>query len=116
MLETILKNFPVKSTAFKYFYDEKNFKIILASFVLRKRITFNDGHSVSIQANSGMYCEPRIERHNNYTKVEVGYPDFESELLKPYAEDSKDLKSTVYGYVPMSVVIYTIIEHGGIKE
>jgi len=120
MLDTILKNFPIKITAFNSFYNKDNYSINHKyesfSFVLRKRIVFNDGHSFSVQASETSYCEPRITNATIYTKAEIGFPSFESNLLKPYVEDGNDLTGTVYPYTPMELIIYTILEHDGIKE
>lgn len=120
MLKTILKNFPIKISAFNSFYNKDNYSINREhepfSFVLRKRIVFNDGHSFSVQASASSYCEPRISNDTKYTKAEIGFPSFESNLLKPYAEDENGLKETVYPYTPMELIIYIILEHDGIKE
>lgn len=78
-------------------YPKPKDKFILVS-LLGKSI------EVSIQANEYTYCQPR----NNigpYTHVELGYPNFNSTILKPYAEDPDNLQSTVYGQVPVEVVL-----------
>lgn len=45
--------------------------------------------------------------------VELGYPSMADDLLTEYAEDADRPTSTVYGYVPVSVVDALIAKHGG---
>ena len=82
------------------------------------RIECSDGFTMSVQASSGHYCEPR-ENYNyniNYNKVEIGYPSEPEELLYKYAERDDDYTATVYGWVPVEVVYDVIMKHGGILE
>lgn len=79
------------------------------------RIHCKDGYNVSIQANYGAYCEPRIDDSTDgYTKVELGYPSSIDEEFKPYAESAFDWSNTVYAYVPVDIVNKVIERHGGI--
>lgn len=79
------------------------------------RIHCPDGYNVSIQANYGAYCEPRIDDSpDGYAKVELGYPSSIDEEFKPYAEDKDDWSNTVYAYVPVDIVNKVIERHGGI--
>lgn len=75
---------------------------------------FNNGHSISVQAGSGLYCTPRQDT-GVYTNVEMGFPSFKCKELEPYAEDDTDLLRTVYPYTPIEVVIYLIFENDGLK-
>lgn len=59
---------------------------------------------VSIQANQYTYCEPR-DNVGPYISVELGFPNFKSKILKQYAENPEALYATVYGNVPVEVVI-----------
>lgn len=88
---------------------------------LQKRITCNDGISLSVQANEHAYCSPR-DNSGQYTQVEIGYikdstgnrfpaPDY----LREYADEDDSAYSTVYGYVPVELVERFIAEHGGRK-
>ena len=43
-------------------------------------------------------------------------PSTEESLLKSYAEDEENLCSTVYGYVPCSIIDEVIEKHDGIDE
>jgi hypothetical protein len=88
-----------------------------------KRIYFNNGGDISIQASSFHYCEPRDDQ-GPYTEMELGYPSrgtkITNSLLK-YAEDRHsgedfDPYKTVYPYVPVSVIKELIDENGGIKR
>jgi hypothetical protein len=74
-----------------------------------------DGFSVSIQAGERSYCSPRNDI-GPYTAVELGFPNEEDPLIIPWAEDGSDLKGTVYGYVPVDIVLEMITNHGGIKS
>lgn len=84
----------------------------------RPRIVCNDGFSLSVQANEYMYCLPR-DNEGPYTHVEVGFP---SEIPHPweewerYAETEQYPTESVYGYVPVDLVIGLIEYHGGIKN
>ncbi len=91
------------------------------SFPLAKRITCNDGFSLSVQATHGAYCRPR---HNigPWYMVEVGFPSAKPEFFSEYAEyysveseNDLDYTKMVYGYVPIELVEQCIEAHGGIK-
>ena len=81
-----------------------------------KRITCNDGFSISVQANRNVYCEPRKDRAWPYSEVELGFPNESDELIMRYAEDPDFYTETVYPFVPIDVVIELIDKHGGINE
>ena len=76
-------------------------------------ITCKDGFRVSVQASETHYCLPR-DYKGPYFKVELGFPSEEDELIAEYAADPDDLTGTVYGYVPVDVVINLINNHGGL--
>mgnify|MGYP003133973035 CR=1 FL=1 len=73
-----------------------------------------DGFSMSVQANGGAYCSPRVEGAERYESVEVGFPSQPEMLLMAYADDKEDPTGTVYGWVPTQVVSLVIAKHGGI--
>jgi len=73
-----------------------------------------DGFSMSVQANAGAYCTPRIDNAQKYVAVEVGYPNGYDSLLAAYAENKEDYTGTVYPWVPADTVTLVIIKHGGI--
>ena len=91
----------------------------------RQRIRCMDGFSMSIQADSNMYCEPRIDGiETEYTAVEVGFPSEEEILLNEHVEGGfldgdeapfgRELyTNSVYPYVPSTVVREVIEKHGG---
>lgn len=84
---------------------------------VRPRIECEDGFTISVQASQNMYCEPRVDLDTGmYTRVELGYPSEEDELILPYAEDPETPVETVYGYVPIGLVEQLINKHGGIKK
>ena len=79
------------------------------------RMECKDGFHFSVQAHAGAYCKPRDDFADNYSKVEVGFPSRTEPLLMPYVEDADRPTDTVYGYVPINVVIAVIEKHGGLK-
>jgi hypothetical protein len=81
-----------------------------------ERIVCADGVSLSVQASDCHYCTPRDDA-GPYTHVEVGYPS----VVPPrswmqYAEDRQHPRGTVYGYVPIEMVVRFIKRHGGISK
>jgi hypothetical protein len=83
---------------------------------LVKCIECNDGFTISVQGHRGAYSQPRENGADHYSKVECGYPSGPVPSLSEYKDDAagKDEES-VYGYVPVDVVIALLNEHGGIK-
>ena len=81
-----------------------------------KRIRCADGFNMSVQANEGAYCTPRIDFAANYTEVEVGFPSQKEDLLMKWAESPDSPTETVYGWVPRTVITLVIAKHGGIVE
>ena len=82
--------------------------------VMRNPIECADGFSVSVQASSFHYCDPRTNT-DAYSSVELGFPSQPDELILPYAEDAENPTQTVYGHVPVYVVQNLIEKHGGFK-
>lgn len=72
-----------------------------------------DGFSMSVQAGEYHYCSPR-NSVGPYTSVEVGFPSERVESLMEYAEQPDKPTGTVYGWVPIEVIVDIINEHGGI--
>ena len=79
-----------------------------------KRIECADGFSMSVQASSFNYCQPRVDNASAYEEVEVGFPSSPESLLSSYAEDPSKPTETVYGWVPSEVVLNVVAKHGGI--
>ncbi len=77
-------------------------------------ITCADGFTMSVQASSMSYCEPRITGAEAYTAVEVGFPSEKEDLLVQWAEDRDNPTDTVYGRVPVATVALVCAKHGGI--
>lgn len=74
-----------------------------------------DGFIMSVQGSVFAYCSPR-NNEGPYTHVEVGYPSHAEPMLKPFAEDPDNLIHTVYGYVPVNLVLEVINNHGGVLK
>ena len=79
-----------------------------------KRIECADGFSMSVQASSFNYCEPRVDNASAYEAVEVGFPSSPESLLSSYAEDPSKPTETIYGWVPSEVVLDVLAKHGGV--
>ena len=80
------------------------------------RLILADGASLSVQAGEGLYCSPRDDK-GPYTKVEVGFPsETPPEAWKEFAEDWENPTNTVYGYIPLTMVMLYIGAHGGIDR
>ncbi len=84
-------------------------------FKKNKSVKCLDGFTVSVQASSFNYCDPRTDT-GPYTSVELGYPSAADDLIMKYAEDDSKPTETVYGWVPCSVVSLLIAKHGGMVE
>jgi hypothetical protein len=81
---------------------------------LNEEIVCKDGFIMSVQANHGAYCSPRIDDAPRYTQVEVGYPSHPEPLLLEWAENKDRPTNTVYGYVPADRISLVCVKHGGI--
>jgi hypothetical protein len=81
-----------------------------------RRITCESGLSLSVQAGSGLYSEPREDAKDLYTQVEVGFPSSGIAELMPYCEDPECPTDTVYAYVPTEIVVDIINRHGGTTQ
>ncbi len=82
-----------------------------------ERLTLKDGESLSVQASKYHYCTPREDR-GPYMAVEVGFPSVEPpETWREYFDgdwENQDRTGSVYGYVPIDLVIDFINAHGGV--
>ena len=80
----------------------------------REVVECKDGFKMSVQASENHYCTPRENGiAMSYTSVEVGFPTEKEDCLMSYAEDYDKPTDTVYAYVPASVIIDVIENHGG---
>lgn len=75
-------------------------------------IVCKDSFVMSVQGSVFAYCSPR-NNDGPYTHVEVGYPSRPEPKLMVFAEDPDNPTTTVYGYVPISLVLEIINDHGG---
>jgi hypothetical protein len=78
------------------------------------RIECADGTTLSVQGGSTAYCEPR-ENNAHWTSVEVGFPSKKLIEIMEYAEEPDNPTSSVYGYVPIELVVQAINSCGGIN-
>lgn len=81
--------------------------------VVRPRVKCADGYTVSVQAGNRWNSEPQLDT-GWYSKVELGYPTAADEELRDYADEKRDLRKTVYGFVPVKLVDEVLTKHGGI--
>ncbi len=81
-----------------------------------KKIECKDGTAISVQASQYHYCSPREDSAWWY-EVEVGFPTVEpsAEWEKYFDGDwqTEDRCGSVYGYVPIGLVVEYINSHGG---
>lgn len=82
----------------------------------RPWVVCKDRYKISVQANIYAYCSPRKNHADFYSKVELGYPNREDDLINDYAEDPNEPTETVYGYVPVEIVDQLLEKHGGIDH
>ena len=78
-----------------------------------KRVLCHDGTTLSIQASDTHYCMPR-DNDGPWCAVEVGFPSRKLDGLMEWAETPDAPTETVYGYVPMAVLVKVIDECGGL--
>jgi hypothetical protein len=81
--------------------------------VARPQTVCADGFTVSIQASSFHYCVPKKD-NANYTHVELGFPSQRPEPWSEwseYADNPDQPTESVYGYVPVAMVIALIDRH-----
>ena len=81
---------------------------------LNEEIVCKDGFTMSVQANNGAYCSPRIDGAPRYTHAEIGFPSHPEPLLLEWADDESHPTGTVYGYVPADRISLGCVKHGGI--
>lgn len=78
------------------------------------QIKCKDGFRLSVQASSGHYCSPR-NSVGPWSMVEVGYPSRKVPSFLPYMDGGPRTAQTktVYGFVPIDLVVQAIADHGG---
>lgn len=79
------------------------------------RIVCNDGFSMSVQASRYHYCSPREDNAFPYSTFEIGFPSKRIPEANEYAEEPKRHTKTVFGRVPLKVVLQIIKKHGGLR-
>lgn len=80
------------------------------------RILCRDGFNISVQASEFAYCTPRVTADIEYTKFECGFPSSAVPELREWkdGDDKDDDTVSVYGFVPVEVIVALIEKHGGI--
>lgn len=72
-----------------------------------------DGFTMSVQASANHYCSPK-DNNGPWYEVEVGFPSKRQKKLMRYAENGSKPTDTIYGGVPIHLVVEIINKHGGI--
>ena len=88
----------------------------MTSRKLNATVKCGDGFTMSVQANDGAYCSPRIDNAIAYSSVEIGYPSEKEMLIMRYADSPNNPTDTVYGYVPAEIIVELIRKHGGMSD
>lgn len=90
---------------------------------VREHMVLNDGTTLSVQASSGHYCEPRKSYLDYWESEELEYFDYSKVEVWCVSCDTPDSwkeygdqEDNPYAYIPVSMVEEFIDEHGGIKE
>lgn len=83
---------------------------------IKAPIYCKDGFSMSVQASYIHYCSPR-KNTGPWETFEVGFPTMLEPKLYPFMEmrDGEPTQS-VYGWVPIKVLIQIIAWHGGLRS
>ena len=82
-----------------------------------QHMTAADGFTVSVQANYGAYCEPRVDGGGPYTHVEAGKASALDRLLMAWCEAAADgWESSIYPYVPIEVIDTVLAMHDAAKR
>ena len=78
-----------------------------------RRLVFNNGNSLSIQAGELNWCKPQTNSPNgtyaDYVEFEIGYPRFPIHELEHYGDPYG-----VCGYVPIELLHKIVASSGGI--
>ena len=81
--------------------------------ISRELFTCTSGLTFSLQTSSFHYCTPRTDK-GPWSQVEIGFPNQAIEKLMPFAEDKDRPTGTVYGWVPMNIIMEVITDNGGL--
>lgn len=75
-----------------------------------------DGFRISVQASEHSYCSPRVTEDTEYREFECGFPSGPVPTLQQWKEGDGDDTRSVYGYVPVQVIVDLVNSHGGISQ
>lgn len=79
------------------------------------RFHCNDGWNISVVWGSAAYGHPRRDDALIYKEVEASFPSSYEGDLMDYAEDEYKYLQTVYGYVPVELLLEIFKKHGGVR-
>jgi len=82
------------------------------------RMKCKDGFEISVQASEYSYCSPRETDDIAYYEFECGFPSEPVPTLAKWKDgddETPDMK-TVFGYVPVDVIVALIESHGGLAD
>ncbi len=82
------------------------------AYHVRKLMELTDGHSLSVQASAGHYCNPKDSAAEDYASVEVY--NVSAEDFDFFTDDPDD--EGPFGWVPVSKLDLYVLKHGGIKD
>lgn len=84
-------------------------------YIPADRIKCKDGVSLSVQASSHTYCQPREDLLGDYTHVELGFiENIDGSAYNPPEFKEWGDGEDIYAYVPIETVIDFINNHGGV--
>jgi len=96
--------------------DDHGQPVVVRMVPQMPRLILADGVSLSVQASEYSHSSPR-DNKGPYTKVEVGFPsETPPEAWKEFAEDWNEPTNTIYGRIPLTMVLLYIGAHGGIDR
>lgn len=98
--------FTIKSLSQRIFRKDRPVQAIICK----------DGFKISVQAGEGIYSSPRGPS-TLYSAVELGYPNQSIPAFAEWQESGPDDNTdTVWGYVPITLVVELLNSHGGESE
>ena len=85
-------------------------------FFHNPRIVCQNGFSISVQGFRGSYSKRNVS--GELTHVECGFPSSKpkTQALRELAESPHEYTESVYGWVPVEVVLAELEAHGGVVE
>jgi hypothetical protein len=100
-------------------------EMLMAHLSKAKDVTFSrlpkvrcaNGFTMSVQYGSGLYCSQYMTAFPVVPETcEIGFPSRCVKDLEPYREGSDKPTQSVYGWVPLSVIVKIIDANGGWEQ